>query len=102
MEVLIATPCDEDKHNIAYAVGVGWYCPHCLCRLILSHWYQPTQYALIDGESLMQDANPVAPVVLCEDNGGDCLCLCHKSGMTGALGPCGWCRQRHVDGQADA
>lgn len=42
-------PCPEDKHNTAYAVGLGWYCPHCLCRLHLSHWYRPTGYARIDG-----------------------------------------------------
>jgi hypothetical protein len=49
-DVRIAEPCAEDKHNTAYAVGLGWYCPHCLSRLVLSQWYRPTGYALIDGE----------------------------------------------------
>lgn len=26
---------------------------------------------------------------------GDCICPCHQSGMTGALGPCGWCADLH-------
>lgn len=26
---------------------------------------------------------------------GECVCPCHNSGMTGALGPCGWCADLH-------
>lgn len=43
------TPCAEDKHNTAYAVGIGWYCPHCLSRLILSEWFRPIGWRHIDG-----------------------------------------------------